>query len=146
MKDFYKKLHETQDYNPQLFEIHLYPAVFVSWNINYESSNPIATIVFRLAYEQIRDFSSISANKNEALKFLDFIAITDKVIKTIESKNTSKLMLANEELNIEETVVDVFTLTYRCNYYGKSKKPQCERDKGMFEDIDLKKQLIQKLL
>ncbi len=172
MKEFYNKLHSTfdsqevkdlyfdnniepvkyidiyagQDYNPQLFEAHLYPALFVTWSINYDSETPVANVIIRLAYEQLRDFSNISANKEEALKFIDFIAITDKIIKTIESKNTSKLLLTNEELNIEETVIDVFTLTYRCNYFGKSKKPIQEFERGQINELQLKKQLLQRML
>lgn len=172
MKDFYKKLHETfnnqevkdkftsagiqpiryidiyagQDYNPQLFEIQLYPALFVSWTIDYSQSNPVANLTFRLAYEQMRDFSNLSINKDEALKFIDFIAITDQIIKTIESQNTSKLLLVSEELNIEETVIDVFTLTYQCNYSGKTKRPQADFTTGQYDDIELRKGLYERML
>lgn len=114
----------------------------MQWQIAYTDNNEaIATITFRLCYEQLRDLSSLGQNKAEGLKFLDFINITDSVLKTIETTNTGKLHLISESLNIEDTVVDVFTLTYQCSYCGKQKAPQSKSLRGNFERLELTEKL-----
>lgn len=163
MKSFYNKLHEVfqqeetkdmyrqkgivpiqfidlyagQDYMEEFFEAHLFPALFVRWSINYaDNNNGVATLTFRLAYEQLRDMSSMGTTRDEGLKFIDFIAITDQILKTIETKNTGKLHLISEELTIEETVVDVFTLTYQCGYFGKQKAPVVPKQQGQYVEVN----------
>ena len=58
------------------------------------------------------NISFLGQNKAEELKFLDFIDITDSVLKTIETPSIGKQHLINKSLSIEDTIVDVFTLTY----------------------------------
>ena len=101
----------------------------------------MATLTFRLCYEQLRDLSSLGQNKAEWLKFLDFIDITDSVLKTIETPSTGKLHLISESLNIEDTIVDVFTLTYQCSYCGKQKSPQTKGLRGDFERLEITEKL-----
>lgn len=172
MKDFYKKLHQIfnkqstkdcfvnkgispvrhidlyagQDYDPQNFEANLFPALFVKWTIDYKHPTPIALLTFRLAYEQLRDLSNVSLNLDEALKFIDFIAITDSIIKKIETPHTGKLTLISEDLSIENTVVDVYVLTYQCAYNGKQSTPQTDYLRGDVDDIKTKSNLMARLL
>lgn len=139
-------LYAGQDYMEEFFEVHLFPAIFVRWSINYaDNNNGVATLTFRLAYEQLRDMSNLGQNKAEGLKFIDFINITDKILKTIETETTGKLHLISEDLNIEETVVDVFTLTYQCAYYGKQKAPQTKGMQGDYDAVTITKQLKNRL-
>lgn len=172
MKPFYKQLHEVfakeenkdryrkagivpvqfidlyagQDYNEQFFEAHLFPAVFVRWTIAYtDNYEATATLTFRLCYEQLRDLSNIGASRDEGLKFLDFIHITDEILKTIQTPCTGKLHLVSEDLNIEDTVVDVFTLTYQCSYSGKQKTPQTQGSQGSFETVHIEGKLKERL-
>lgn len=63
--------------------------------------------------------SNLGTNTDLALKFLDFIEITDKVLKSIETPNTGKLYLLNEQNKIDETITDTYLLNYQCNYTGK---------------------------
>lgn len=143
----YIDLYAGQDYMEEFFETHLFPAVLVRWSINYaDNSSGVATLTFRLGYEQLRDMSNLGQSKNEGLKFLDFIALTDEILKTIETENTGKLHLISEELNIEETIVDVFTLTYQCSYFGKQKAPQPKRLQGNYDTIEFEQQLKKSLL
>lgn len=164
MKDFYNKLHQVfeqeatkdlyrskgivpiqyidfyagQDYNDNLFEAHIFPALLVQWQIAYtDNYEAVATLTFKLCYEQLRDLSSLGQNKVEGLKFLDFIDITDSILKTVETPSTGKLHLINESLSIEDTVVDVFTLTYQCSYCGKQKSLQTKGLRGDFERVEL---------
>jgi hypothetical protein len=172
MKNFYNKLHEVfdkqetkdtfinqgvppvryidlyagQEYDPQNFEAHLFPAVFVRWSIDYKQSPPIATLTFRLCYEQLRDMSNISQHKQEALKFIDFIALVDAAIKSIETLSTGKISLMSEDLSIEDTVVDVYILTYHCSYVGKQSAPQTKYLQGTVDDIMLQSKLMASLL
>ena len=131
-----------EDYNDNLFEAHIFPALLVQWQIAYtDNFEAVATLTFRLCYEQLRDLSSLGQNKAEGLKFLDFIDITDSVLKTIETPSTGKLHLISEILNIEDTIVDVFTLTYQCSYCGKQKSPQSRGLRGDFERVELAEKL-----
>lgn len=76
-------------------------------------------LTFYLCYEQLHDMSNLGTNTDLALKFLDFIEITDKVLKSIETPNTGKLYLLNEQNKIDETITDTYLLNYQCNYTGK---------------------------
>lgn len=172
MKTFYKKLLETfeqestkdlyrknglmpiqfvdiyaeQDLIPEWFEAHHYPALLVSWNINYQADGAVANLTFHLCYEQLHDTSNLGTNTDLALKFLDFIEITDKVLKGIESPNTGKLYLLNEQNKIDETITDTYLLNYQCNYTGKQQTPQKNYLQGEYDDISVKTGLFTKLL
>lgn len=135
-------LYAGQDYMEQFFEAHLFPAILVRWTIAYaDNHEAVATLTFRLCYEQLRDLSNLGKSKDEGLKFLDFITITDKILKTIETPTTGKLHLISEELNIEETIIDVFTLTYQCSYSGKQKAPLTESKQGNYDAVEITKRL-----
>lgn len=139
-------LYAGQDYMEEFFEVHLFPAIFVRWSINYtDNQSGVATLTFRLAYEQLRDMSSLGQSKTEGLKFMDFIAITDEILKTIQTPTTGKLHLISEELNLEETLLDVFTLTYQCTYYGKQKAPQTKGMQGEYDAVRLETKLKHRL-
>lgn len=172
MKAFYKKLLETfnkeeikdlyrtkeltpvqfidiyaeQDLIPEWFEAHQYPALLVSWNIHYTESEAVAHLTFSICYEQLHDTSSLGQNTDLALKFLDFVEITDKVLKSIETPNTGKLYLQSEQNKIDETVTDVYLLNYQCNYTGKKQTLQKEYLQGDYEDISVKTGLYSQLL
>lgn len=139
-------LYAGQDYNEKGFEAHLFPAVFVKWSIDYKSKMPIATITFRLAYEQLRDTSSISRASEKSLQFLDFITVVDDVIKSIETPNTGKITLLSEDFNIEDTIVDVYTLVYNCTYSGKKNTLKTAFKQGVIDDVNLSGNLHTKLL
>lgn len=139
-------LYAGQDYNPEAFEIHNYPALLVDWSIDYRSQPPVATLNFSLCYEQLRDTSNLGVNTDEALKFIDFVAITDEVLKTIETLHTGKLTLITEGHKLDDTVVDVYNLSYQCSYSGKLPEPQTGYLKGQIENLTDKRGLYAKLL
>lgn len=139
-------LYAGQEYNPEAFEIHNYPAILVDWSIDYRNQPPIATINFNLLYEQLRDTSNLGQNTDEALKFIEFIAITDEVLKTIETEHTGKLNLNTEGNKLDDTVVDVYTLSYQCSYNGKLAEPQTGYIKGQIENLTTRQGLFTKLL
>ncbi|MGR3790685.1 hypothetical protein ACUXZJ_07215 [Flavobacterium sp. TN-1] len=135
-------LYAGQDYDPQNFDAHLFPALFVHWNVDHTSQT--ATMTIRLAYEQLRDYSSVSSNAKEALKFLDFVRITNKILVSFHTKNTGRLVLVGEELAVADTVVDVYVLTYNCRYQGML-TPK-EYTKVGIENIQIEADLYQKML
>ena len=139
-------LYAGQEYNPEVFEGHNYPAILVDWSIDYRNQPPIATLNFHLCYEQIRDTSSLGKNTEEALKFIDFIWITDEVLKTIETEHTGKLSLITEGHKLDDTVVDVYDLSYQCSYSGKLAAPQTRYIKGQIENLTQRQGLYAKLL
>ncbi len=139
-------LYAGQDYNEEAFEGHLYPALYLQWNIDYKTTPATATVTVRLCYEQLRDTSNLGRNKDEALRFLDFIKEVDTVLKTIETDSTGKLSLVSEGLNIEDTIVDTYTLLYNCSYTGNEKNTTTQYDSGSIDDVAVTGNLYKTLL
>ena len=139
-------LYAGQDVIPEKFEAMNYPALLLDWVIDYKAVPPVATLNFHLCYEQLRDTSNLGRNTDEALKFIDFIEITDEVLKTIETKHTGKLNLASEGNKLDDTVVDVYDLSYQCSYSGKLAAPQTGYVTGEIENLSVRKGLYAKLL
>jgi len=138
-------LYAGQEYNPEAFEIHNFPALLINWSIDYRQELPIATLDFSLLYEQLRDTSNLGKNTDEALKFIDFISITDNILKTIETPHTGKLKIATEGNKLDDTVVDVYNLSYQCSYSGKLPEPQTGYLKGRIENLTTRQGLYAKL-
>lgn len=139
-------LYAGQDVIPEKFEAMNYPALLLDWVIDYKAVPPVATLNFHLCYEQLRDTSNLGRNTDEALKFIDFIEITDEVLKTIETKHTGKLNLASEGNKLDDTVVGVYDLSYQCSYSGKLAAPQTGYLKGQIENLTQRRGLYAKLL
>lgn len=134
-------LYSGQDVNPEYFELTIYPALFVSFSIDHIQN--IATLTFRLCYEQLRDTSSMSITTQESLKFFDFIDLTDTILQKMESERFGKLVPVSTEQQIEETVTDEFILTYQTSY---TKNTDTKDSTGTFEDIEIKGGLYKNLL
>lgn len=134
-------LYAGQDLEPESFEIYDCPALFVNWSIDHRQTPALATITFRLAYEQTRDTSNLGRNTAEALKFLDFIEITDSILSELESECTGKMETATQELNLEPIVIDEYILVYTCSYNKKAR----EHVTGKFDDIKIKSGLYKNL-
>lgn len=130
-------LYAGQDRNPEYFEVPIYPALFVSFNIDHRQNPNLATVTVRCCYEQLRDTSSLSQNTSEALKFFDFMEITDSILDGMESEKLGKLDPATTDQEIEETVTDEFVLTYTASYI---KKPTQSRV-GNIEDVTIRKNI-----
>ncbi|CAA0152566.1 hypothetical protein [Tenacibaculum maritimum] len=130
-------LYRGQDYNQGAFEASLFPALFVKWSIDYKTRPAIATITFRLCWEQLRDTSSLNNNPEQALKFLDFIDEVDNILKEIETEHTGKFTLATEELNAEDTIIDTESLVYTCNYTGKESTSIIDYQKGVIDNTEM---------
>jgi hypothetical protein len=137
----YIDLYAGQDLFEENFELFSQPAVFVEWTIDYSGDTPIATVTLYACYEQIRDTSNISLNKDLGLKFLDYIDCVHKIAQNIESENTGKLDLVSEGFNQMDSIVDIYTLTYQCSYTGR-KNPQQNYEEGEIENLDLKGKLV----
>lgn len=127
-------LYAGQDYDAESFELYSCPAIFINWTIDHRSIPAVASITFRLCFEQMRDTSNLGRNTEEALKFIDFIDITDGILKKIETESTGKLNPGSEELNLEPIVIDQYILNYTCSYTKKTS----ENITGSFEDYKIK--------
>lgn len=139
-------LYAGQDYNPEFFNARPLPAVFVSWDIDYKTEPYTATIQIRLAYEQLRDTSNISLNKEKALSFFDLADTVDEIVKTIQTEETGTLTLTHEGQELEPTVVDVYILDYECSYFGKNKTRQRETLPGEIDDVGIDKNIYKSIL
>ncbi|MDT8347992.1 MAG: hypothetical protein RQ756_09335 [Flavobacteriaceae bacterium] len=111
----YIDLYAGQDLDEENFELFAQNTVLVDWEIDYE--DPIkATINIYACFEQLRDTSNLSLNRSIALKFLDYVALVDSVVCSIESESTGKLEILSEGFNKMDSIVDIYLLTYECGF------------------------------
>jgi hypothetical protein len=136
----YIDIYAGQDQFEENFELFARPAVLVDWDINYDGDQPSATINLYCCYEQLRDTSNISLNRELGLKFLDYIAIIDEMVRTIESEETGKLELVSEGFNKMDSIVDIYLFTYKCSFTER-KNPRLYVEGG-YETIDLKGKIV----
>ncbi|CAA0159005.1 hypothetical protein [Tenacibaculum maritimum] len=136
-------LYKGQDYNTNT-EAHLFPALYVKWSIDYSQNPPSANYNVRLAWEQLRDTSSLNSN-DKSLDFIDFVNLVDQILKEIETQHTSKFTLLSEELNAEDTIVDTYSLNYRFSYTGKTKTAVVQFQKGQIENLQEKGYIFEQL-
>lgn len=131
--DFYA----GQDQDPESFPNLFFPGLFFSWNINYETEPTTASLEFRLLYENLRDTSNLSLDKQKALQFFETAKLVDTLLKQIDVEELGALHLVSEALEVEPTVTDVYMLNYEANYFGKDKSRVRTSQEGEVEDITL---------
>lgn len=136
----YIDLYAGQDLNEDNFELFSQPALFIDWDVDYSGDVPRATVTLYCCFEQLRDTSNISLNKDLGLKFLDYIDIIDEVAGTIETAVSGKLNLVSEGFNKMDSIVDIYLLTYECSYSGR-KNPLSKYEAGDYDTLDLKPNL-----
>lgn len=136
----YIDLYAGQDLNEENFELFSQPALFIDWDIDYSGDVPRATLTLYCCFEQLRDTSNISLNRELGLKFLDYIDIIDEVATTIETEVSGKLELVSEGFNKMDSIVDIYLLTYECSYTGR-KNPLDKYQAGDYNTLDLKSNL-----
>ena len=132
----YIDLYAGQDLNEENFELFSQPALFIDWDIDYSGDVPRATLTLYCCFEQLRDTSNISLNRELGLKFLDYIDIIDEVATTIETEVSGKLELVSEGFNKMDSIVDIYLLTYECSYSGR-KKPLDKYQAGDYDKLNL---------
>ncbi len=137
----YIDLYASQEQFEENFELFTRPAVLVEWNINHSGDTPVADITFYCCYEQLRDTSNISLNKDLGLKFLDYINCIDEIVRSIETELMGKLKIVSEGFHKMDSIVDVYLLTYECSYYGR-KNPRGNYQEGDYDTLDLKGNLV----
>lgn len=133
----YIDLYAAQEQFEENFELFSQPALLVEWTVNYDGDTPIATITLYCCFEQLRDTSSISHNRDLGLRFLDYIDAIDEVAKNIETEKTGKLEIVSEGFHKMDSIVDVYLLTYECSYSGR-KNPLEKYQAGDYDKLDLK--------
>lgn len=133
----YIDLYAGQDLDESNFELFSQPALFIDWDVDYSGDTPRATVTFYCCFEQLRDTSNISLNKELGLKFLDYIDCIDEVVTTIETAVSGKLELISEGFNKMDSIVEIYLLTYECSYSGR-KKPLDKYQAGDYDTLDLK--------
>ena len=132
----YVDIYAGQDQFEENFELFSRPALLVDWDLNYQSDTPTATVTLYCCYEQLRDTSNISMNRDLGLKFLDFVATIDAIASTIESETTGKLEIVSEGFNKIDSIVDIYLLTYECSYSGR-KNPLDKYQAGDYDKLNL---------
>ena len=132
----YLDLYAGQEQFEENFELFSRPTILAEWSIDYSGDIAIATITLYCCYEQLRNTSNISLNKEMGLKFLDFIDCIDEICQTVETEKTGKLNLVSEGFNKMDSIVDIYLLTYECNYSGR-KNPHDKYQAGDYDTLDL---------
>jgi hypothetical protein len=108
-------LYKSQYLDYSKFDITPLPAVFVDWNIiitNPTQNESMAMIMLHLDYEQVSDTSSISLQRDNALKLFDFINLVQQVVSTIQVEGSGKLKLRHIEPVQLDNTGQVILLTY----------------------------------
>lgn len=139
----YIDLFADQYFNPEAFDLFHANAVLVEWDIDHNTAPSLATITAHCCYEQLRFTDNTSKNRELGLLFLDYIRLVDKIIRTIESKNTGKLKLVNEGFQKMDSIVDVYLLTYQCSYTPDQETPTYQD--GAYEGLDMDGNLVKKI-
>ena len=136
----YIDIYAGQEQFEENFELFAQPALLVDWDVDYGGDTPTATVTLYCCYEQLRDTSNISLNRDLGLKFLDYIDCIDEIVQTIETEKTGKLNLVSEGFNKMDSIVDIYLLTYECSYLGR-KNPLSKYQAGDYDTLDLKPNL-----
>lgn len=136
----YLDLYAGQEQFEENFELFAQNALLIDWDIDHKSAPPMATITLYCCYEQLRDTSNISLNRDLGLKFLDYVATIDGVVRTIESETTGKLELVSEGFHKMDSIVDIYLLTFECSYSGR-KNPLDKYKAGDYDTLDLNSNL-----
>lgn len=137
----YIDLYAGQEQFEENFELFARPTLLIEWGVDYSGDAPIATVTLYCCFEQLRDTSNISLNKDLGLKFLDFIDCIDEITQTVETEKTGKLELVSEGFHKMDSIVDVYLLTYECSYSGR-KSPRGNYQEGDYNTLDLKGKLV----
>ena len=132
----YIDLYAGQDLNEENFELFSQPALLIDWDVDHSGDVPRATVTFYCCFEQLRDTSNISLNRELGLKFLDYIDAIDEIVTTIETEISGKLELVSEGFNKMDSIVDIYLLTYECSYSGR-KKPLDKYQAGDYDKLNL---------
>jgi hypothetical protein len=136
----YIDIYAGQEQFEENFDLFSQPALLVDWDVDYQTNVPTATITFYCCYEQLRDTSNISLNRDLGLEFLDYVATIDEVARTIESETTGKLEIVTEGFHKMDSIVDIYLLTFECSYKGR-KNPLDKYQAGDYDTLDLKGKL-----
>lgn len=132
----YIDIYAGQDQVEENFELFAQPALLIDWEVSHQADVSTATITLYCCYEQLRDTSSISLNRDLGLKFLDYVASIDEVMRNIESETTGKLELVSEGFNKMDSIVDIYVFTYQCSYSGR-KNPLDTYQAGDYDSLEL---------
>lgn len=133
----YIDLYAAQEQFEENFELFTSNALLVEWSIDYSGDTPIAIFTLYCCYEQLRDTSNISQNRELGLKFLDYIDCINEVAQSIETEKTGKPELVTEGFHKMDSIVDVYLLTYECSYSGR-KNPLSKYQAGDYDKLDMK--------
>ena len=139
----YIDIYAGQDQFEENFELFARPALLLDWDIDHETKPSTATITLYCCYEQLRDTSNISQNRELGLNFLDYINIIDGIVRTVESKETGKLELVSEGFNKMDSIVDIYLFTYKCRFEGRKNPLQKDYEAGSYDTLDLTSNLIE---
>lgn len=134
----YIDIYAGQDLNEENFELFAQPALLLEWEIDHLTDVPTAIITCYCCYEQLRDTSNKSMNREMGLKFLDYVEIIKEIMISVTTEKVGVPELMSEGFNKMDSIVDIYLLTFRCSYTAKKEHPYLE---GAIENLQTQKTL-----
>lgn len=92
-------LYRGQPIEPTRFEAYALPAIFFDYNIDWtqsENGAGLLTLDAHILIDAGHHTDNLSPNKADGLSIVKYYRYIDYVLRYLESENTSKLKLANE--------------------------------------------------
>lgn len=126
----YIDIYSGQYLNEEEYETFPHPAILFEWSVDYKANPNIASVNIHLCFEQLRDTSNISIVQELALKFFDFIEISNELLEDLETERTGKLERITEVPQQMGSIVNVQMLSYECSLADKVE------DKYEYNDIE----------
>ncbi len=136
----YIDLYRGQPIRPGRFEYFDLPAVFVGYNINWRTHE--VNLDIHVMLDQNHSTANISINKLKGLEIMKYYQVIRELLVDLESEETSKLQLSNEQ-SIEADVVNYQVITFSCKIEKVIKQKYVE---SKIESIDIKEGEIRRFL
>jgi len=108
----YIDLYRGQPLAPERFELYDLPALFLEYNINWESN--LLTLNVHVVTDQTHSTASISPNKLTGLQIFTLYKVVKQLLNDLSSETTGKLKLTGER-PAEADVVNYQIIDFTCS-------------------------------
>ena len=132
----YIDLYRGQPLAPERFELYDLPALFLEYNINWESN--LLTLNVHVVTDQTHSTASISPNRLTGLQIFTLYKVVKQLLNGLSSETTGKLKLTGER-PAEADVVNYQILDFTCSIEESELEEKFAQ--GTIEKLTIKKKL-----
>ncbi|PCH69407.1 MAG: hypothetical protein COC06_07630 [Bacteroidales bacterium] len=132
----YIDLYRGQPLAPERFELYDLPALFLEYNINWESN--LLTLNVHVVTDQTHSTASISPNKLTGLQIFTLYKVVKQLLNDLSSETTGKLKLTGER-PAEADVVNYQILDFTCSIEESELEEKFAH--GTIESLNVEKKL-----